>query len=271
MAGLIGGLLAGVGTAANVVNQIIGPKRQYKYNKRAAEDANRMNRENQQWLLEQQKGIQDEQRRYDSPQAQMARYKEAGLNPNLIYGSGSSAGGAFPIDAGNVPGVNIQSPDASMRGIGNDFISTAQALSTMELQAAKTQESAMKTQSMSLQNEIARTNPMLNPSVAQWVSSAMEEAARLKAQEARFMLHMNPDQDVSDTRYGRKITADIAAMEQRLGLNTADLAIRNRILESKEYENAVKEVQAKWMKDSEITPEHIRQGLMLLLSKMVGR
>lgn len=35
---------------------------------------------------------------YNTPQAQMERYKAAGLNPNLIYGSGSaSAGNAGPI------------------------------------------------------------------------------------------------------------------------------------------------------------------------------
>jgi len=60
-------------------------------------------------------------------------------------------------------------------------------------------------------------------------------------------------------------------MSQRIGLNTTDQKIKNQIFESKVFENAVKEIQVKWLKDGNVSPEHIRQGLMLLLSKMVGR
>lgn len=44
--------------------------------------------------------MRDEQRMYDSPEAQMKRFKEAGLNPALMYGQMGSAGS--PISAGNM-------------------------------------------------------------------------------------------------------------------------------------------------------------------------
>lgn len=40
------------------------------------------------------KAMWDKQNEYNSPLAQMERYKAAGLNPNLIYGSGSASAGS---------------------------------------------------------------------------------------------------------------------------------------------------------------------------------
>lgn len=54
---------------------------------------NKANKELAQYSFEQQRQMIREQNEYNSPQAQMARYKEAGLNPNLIYGDGSSMSG----------------------------------------------------------------------------------------------------------------------------------------------------------------------------------
>lgn len=246
-----------------------GPRRQYKWNKKAAEDANRMNRENQQWLLEQNKALQAEQRQYDSPQSQMARYLEAGLNPHLIYGSGSSAGQAFPVDAGGLAPARIDAPQAGYPEIGSMFLAAQQSLAQTGLLNQRTSESEASTALKSIQTDIAKTNPMLDPSVASWVSESMLEAARVKAVESRSWMTKVRGQDV--VKITAKVNAELEAAMQRLGLNTADLQIKNRILESKEFENMVKEIQAKWLKDAQVSPEHIRQGLMLLLSKMLGK
>lgn len=263
--GFIGEIL---GAGLNTALEITRPKRQYKLNKQAAEDSNKMNRENQQWLLEQQKSIQAEQREYDSPEQQMARYKAAGLNPHLIYGSGSSSGQAFPIDAGQVAPSRIDAPQASMPDIAGNYLALARGAASLDLTQQKTAESSIKTQAGEIQNEIAKTNPMLNPSVAAAVSDAMEQVALAKSQESFIMRSAQPD---GNSLLVRKVYADVQALEQKLGLNTTDLAIKNKILESKEYDNAIREIQVKWLKDGSINSEHIRQGLMLLLSKMLGR
>ncbi|QXP07930.1 MAG: DNA pilot protein [Arizlama microvirus] len=267
-------ILPAVVSAATAAGQALaqgGPKRQYKWNKKAAEDANRMNRDNQSWLLQQQKDIQREQREYDSPESQMSRYQAAGLNPHLIYGSGASAGQAFPIDSGQIAPARLDAPDASYPDIAGNFLRAGNNLSSMGLTNQRIGESQARTALTGLQTDIAKTNPMLSPSVANWVASSLEETARQKAMTSRYMLHMNPGDTIADTRMGQLVDAEVQTMVQKLGLNTADLQIKNRILQSKEFENAVKEIQAKWMKDSEITPEHIRQGLMLLLTKMLGK
>lgn len=66
----------------NLVNGgfgIIGSGLNYLFNKRLAEQQNQYNID--MWKM---------QAEYNSPQAQMQRFQEAGLNPNLIYGQGSN-------------------------------------------------------------------------------------------------------------------------------------------------------------------------------------
>lgn len=263
---MIGEILGGAAAIGQAVQQG-GPKRQYKWNKKAMQDANTMNRENQQWILQQQKLLQEEQREYDSPEAQMARYKAAGLNPHLIYGSGTSAGQAFPIDAGNIAPARLDAPTASYPDVMGAFIRASQAASQIGLNTAREGQVEADTALKSLQTDIAKTNPMLSPWVQEWVSTSMAEVARLKTMEARSWMSSNDDV----MKITKRINAEVEALTQRLGLNTLDLKIKNQILESKEFENAIKEIQTKWLKDGDLTPEHIRQGLMLLLSKMVGR
>lgn len=58
---------------------ILGSGLNYLFNKRLAEQQNQYNID--MWNM---------QNEYNSPQAQMQRFQEAGLNPNLIYGQGSN-------------------------------------------------------------------------------------------------------------------------------------------------------------------------------------
>lgn len=244
-----------------------GPRRQYKWNKRAAEDTNQMNRDNAIWALEENKRIQNEQRVYDSPEAQMARYKAAGLNPHLIYGSGSSAGSAFPISTQGIAPSRIDAPSASYPDVAGSFLQAGQSLAATELAEAKTVESTYKSEALSIQNAIARANPMLDPGVASWVKTSMEETARLKAIESRQW--MAKHQGGGTLKIQEKINGQLEQMYQKIGLNDADKAIRNKILESKEFENAVKEIQMHWLKDADITPQHIYQAILMMLTKMM--
>lgn len=251
-----------------------GPRRQYKWNKRAANDANQMNRDNAIWALEENKKIQNEQRVYDSPSSQMARYKAAGLNPHLIYGSGAgSSGGTFGISAGAIAPARIDAPNASYPDIAGGFLAAGQTLATTALQEQKAIESEHKTALMDVQRDIAKSNPMLNEYVYKATIFQLEAAATQKAQEARYLSDF---QEKDRTRAEQKVQLDIDKMMAELGIKGSqaeilamDKKIKNEILQSKQYENALKELQVKWMKDAEITPQHIFQGIMLLLSKMM--
>lgn len=73
---LVGGIFSAIG-------QRKGQERQFKYDKKLAE-----------MQFQQQKRMWDEANAYNTPQMQMERFKAAGLNPNLIYGSGSASSGS---------------------------------------------------------------------------------------------------------------------------------------------------------------------------------
>lgn len=92
--GFIGNVIDGIGNAWGQLKAAINGD-QYSFNK---------NKE----MARYQYDLQNEQIRaqneYNSPVQQMARYQEAGLNPNLIYGSGSaSAGNQSGIAQYNAP------------------------------------------------------------------------------------------------------------------------------------------------------------------------
>lgn len=212
-----------------------------------------------------QRTVQAEAREYDAPKNQMKRFMEAGLNPHLIYGGGSgNSGGSFPFQPAQQQPV--QEPNYGQAV--NAYIGAQQAQAQLAYTQTRTAESGIKQQAIAIQNEIAKTNPMLNPNVYAAVVDMMEQVSSTKAHEAYILGSMG---ESGTTPVFRKIEAEVAAMEQKLGLNTADLAIKNRIFESKEFENAVKQLQVAWLQNGEFNAEHIRQGLMLILSKMLGK
>lgn len=269
-----GGLIVQGAIAASQAISRGGPRRQYKWNKRAAEDTNRMNRENAIWALEENKKIQNEQRVYDSPENQMSRYKAAGLNPHLIYGGGSgSSGGTFPISSGGIAPSRIDAPSASYPDVAGSFLQAGASLAGTQLAQQRVEESESRSALIDIQVDIAKTNPMLDPAVYKSLVASMTAVADAKASEAKtaWMLRESTT-DSGWERYtlgAKKMEAEVEALTQKLGLNTADLRIRNQIFESKEFENAIKEVQMKWIKDGELTSQHIWQGLMIILSRMV--
>ena len=67
-------------------------ERQFKMNKYMAEWQNEVNKEN--WQM---------QNAYNSPSAQMERFRQAGLNPNLVTGTSNSSGNAGSIPAFDAP------------------------------------------------------------------------------------------------------------------------------------------------------------------------
>lgn len=75
---LIGAGAGALSTGGNIISTLL---------------ANKANRSLAEYSYEQQKQMIREQNEYNSPKSQMERYLEAGLNPNLIYGDGSSMSG----------------------------------------------------------------------------------------------------------------------------------------------------------------------------------
>jgi len=99
IANFLGGPIGGVlSMGANILGQVIQNRQQRKLQDRA------FNQNVSMWKM---------QNEYNSPAQQMARYKEAGLNPNMIYGKGGSSGNASMLPKYSAPQYNmdIQTPD----------------------------------------------------------------------------------------------------------------------------------------------------------------
>lgn len=96
-----------LGTGGQIYAQAKMNKKTIKYNKEMYEKQKADNLAN--WNL---------QNSYDSPEAQMARYKEAGLNPNLVYSQNGQGGGTLATP--DVKSADQHTPDVQS-GIANSM------------------------------------------------------------------------------------------------------------------------------------------------------
>lgn len=97
----------------NVLGSVIGgglqlmPKKQDSYNRQAATTEYERSKEATQEAW-------DRETEYNAPIAQMQRLKEAGLNPNLVYGTGISLTGNTHASPASVPTqIARKAPDYS--------------------------------------------------------------------------------------------------------------------------------------------------------------
>lgn len=84
---------------------------------------------------------------YNSPEAQMQRFEEAGLNPNLVYGGGATTTGAT-VRSSNAPSWNPQpirfDPGEAVMGYANTQAKTAQTDNIKAATDVARQDAALK-------------------------------------------------------------------------------------------------------------------------------
>lgn len=84
------------GAILGVVGSILGQQGQRRQERRNIRDQTAANKELAEYAYGKDLEQWERQNLYNQPSAQMARLREAGLNPNLVYGSGSAAGVTSP-------------------------------------------------------------------------------------------------------------------------------------------------------------------------------
>lgn len=95
-------------------------------NLQIARETNEANAELAKYNWEQQKEMWNAQNAYNTPSAQMSRYRDAGLNPNLIYGQGSN-GNSTSIPTPATPTMQAAHVDripyeTLVGGLGDDLL-----------------------------------------------------------------------------------------------------------------------------------------------------
>lgn len=135
----IGSIISGVGSLASGVINAISSKSNNKSQQQFAQNMYNQQRADalSDWNM---------QNAYNAPAQQMARYKAAGLNPNLIYGQGNS-GNSTPVRTSSpstYPRTAVQVPD--LGSIAHDAIMTKYQVDQANLQNRLTQAQIDKTE-----------------------------------------------------------------------------------------------------------------------------
>lgn len=131
---LLGAAAAAIG-AGNLISGIFTNKRNREFSEHM-------------YNVQRQHGLQDwaMQNDYNSPAAQMQRLKDAGLNPNLVYGSGTVAGNSSsPVHEGTVQSAKAEAPqfDAGALSTGL-FAPLDMEIKKQQLDNLKTQKTVME-------------------------------------------------------------------------------------------------------------------------------
>lgn len=110
-------------TAAPAIGNRRQMKRAFNYQKQAMELQSQLWKDNTEWLTE-----------YNSPSNQIARYREAGINPNFVYGNVSGAAQSGMNPTASAPDITRQQAQfmEAMRGISDVVPLFQQALSTQQ-------------------------------------------------------------------------------------------------------------------------------------------
>lgn len=249
--------------AANFVGGLIGRKAQEKSNKRMLDYQAALNERYLKQQLE-----------YNSPESQMKRYKEAGLNPHLIYGQGTPGNQVAPLQS-----PSLESPD--YQSLSREVVdSTMRAgLQAHQVQAidANTAKAQAQTAVSALQARVLEANPSLNPTGYNAIIDSLKAAAESKMAEATiakdkalWWKHLSDRGDGTWMRNGwNKMEQELKLLEQRFKLGEADQKVKAEILQSKDFQNELQRIQLSWMKDGDITPQHIYQFITMFLMKML--
>lgn len=207
---------------------------------------------------------QAEQNRYNEPKQQMARFAEAGLNPNLIYGQGNPGNQSAPVHYPDIKPVDYQRIPMDVLPLMNQ---TAMMQSQTQALNAKTRQTGAMTVLTQLQSQVMEKNPLLNTEGYKAIIDSLKSTAEIKASESGIKLMDKFFAEATRGTQADKVFREVELLEQRFKLGEADLKVKAQILNSLEFKNAILEVQKKFMTDGEITPQHILQFIQLLLMK----
>lgn len=242
--------------AGNIMSQLFGQHKQNEKNAELAETEFRRNMEMTQYQLD-----------WNSPVNQMKRFRDAGLNPNLIYGQGS------PGNMEKAPEYRRPDYAFQMPAVAQAYQQARLLQAQTDLTEVKTDESTIKQDLMRSQNNLVKANPYMRKEYVDSLVTQLSSTARLKEQEADWATGVKSfqvgDRELHGPAGAVKMEAQLNELINRVGLQNADKKIKAEILQSKEFQNALQELQVKWMKDGDITPQHIYQGIMLLLGKLM--
>lgn len=204
----------------------------------------------------------DQQNEYNTPANQMARFMDAGLNPHLVYGQGSPGNQSSPNHMERAPIPDLSNVIPLMN-------QTMMTQSQTEALDAKTQQTYTVTALKEVEKRVLERNPLLNDPAFFAIIDGLLSTAELKRGERGLQAVEMEYQTATVGLRAAKIEREIELMEQRFNLGQLDGSIKAEVLKSKEFQNAILEVQKKFLADGELGSQQILQFVQLLLMKIL--
>lgn len=218
-----------------------------------------------------QKKLIADQNAYNTPANQMARLQAGGLNPHLMYGQGSpgnqpSAGSAPAMAAVDYLGMGekVSNTISNTLPLINQ---TRLAESQVNATNAATSQRYAQTRLTELQSQVMAKNPLLDDAGFKATIDGLKASAQLKQTQVRSNDIKNFVDDSTATSKIDMIWKEAENIDQKFRLRDLDAKIKAEVMKSKEFQNAILEVQKKFMTDADITPQHILQFVQLILMK----
>lgn len=256
--GSVGG--SAIGAAIGTIGQLISNVQQ----REATEDNNDYQRRMAEEAYQRDLEMWNRQNQYNSPLEQMKRWKDAGLNPNMIYGGANQGGNAssmpkmgippsqaLPSVMGNMPNILAAYNDLRLRNAQIDNVK-AQTDNTTQRTINETllaRVHALKGNTMAFDLD---TKDMLRPYSLNVAQTSSERASKALEQQVQSLRLMRQDEQLNLLR--------VEAAKK--GLTQQDAAT-----ESVRADNVFKQYRNEWMKMGVTSSDNF---FVRLISRMMG-
>lgn len=210
-------IISSVGGAVSSIANLIGGNSSLRKQIQAQKEENQRNREynlylarlQNQWNLDQWQREND----YNSPTAQMARYRKAGLNPNLIYGQQNTAASSPTLTSGASSAPQDMGPIGQKRNFGQAM----QEMLNLEMQ--KAQIDAIKAGTENTKANTEKTSEEIKSLTIDNMFKAAREQSALDYQGVQIRLgksalKLNEKQMEVMQANIEKVAAEISSIEQ---------------------------------------------------------
>lgn len=173
-----GGLLSGIGNA-------IGSAIQAKQSRRNIRDQFRHQKEMAEYQYSKDLEMWNRANDYNLPSEQMARLRAAGLNPNLVYGSGAGQSTA----ATQLPKYQAPRPDYSKRRSPLEALATLGMFQNIQKNQADIDKVRQQAEGQEIQNGIATFNKMLTAAETKY---RLQNKTFVREQGGKFIAEKAP-------------------------------------------------------------------------------
>lgn len=216
---VVGGIIAGAVALAGAV----ATAQQNKKNRKYQEETNRENREHEKYMYElsRQDAQNDwkKQNEFNSPEQQMTRLRQAGLNPNLVYGNGATTT-ADTIRSGEYASKQTEAPKVDNSGYSDALNAGSNQLTMgfqMQQQQLQNKNIEANTSNLNEQNNLIKQEALLKQTTnaGQLIKNADSQLQYDKAKQLydnsikhAELTNLNMEQDLANKRANETFTLD---------------------------------------------------------------